>query len=159
MGIILLLLQNIISQKKEAIQFIINLKNINLKYVNFKLSKLYVGSEASKMFFNCKLLTSIDLSRLNVTNTLYFDSMFYGCKSLKTINLKSFNFTKAIKIDNMFYGCSSLQSLDLSNFKPLHLTNMSGVFRDCISLTSINLNDFYTHNVNVWIIYFIIVLP
>ena len=94
---------------------------INLKYIIFNLNILNGQTSAYRMFYNCKSLTSVDLSRLNMSTISTFNEMFYNCISLK--------------------------SIDISNFKPNNLKGMKNVFENCISLSYINVNDLYTHNV------------
>lgn len=117
----------------------------NLKYV--KLGKINTKEAAKYMFYNCKSLTSIDISELNITLAESLNNMFEDCKSLKTINLKGLNMENIEEINYMFSNCSSLISIDLSDLMPKHLISMKGVFKNCISLTSINFKNFYTHNV------------
>ena len=120
---------------------------INLKYIIFNLNILNGQTSAYRMFYNCKSLTSIDLSRLNMSTISTFNEMFYNCISLKEINMKGLYLKSAQNINYMFYNCISLKSIDISNFKPNNLKEMKNVFENCISLSYINVNDLYTHNV------------
>ena len=120
---------------------------INLKYIIFNLNILNGQTSAYRMFYNCKSLTSIDLSRLNMSTISAFNEMFYNCISLKEINMKGLYLKSAQNINYMFYNCISLKSIDISNFKPNNLKGMKNVFENCISLSYINVNDLYTHNV------------
>ena len=115
---------------------------INLTYIN--ISNLKVDNNAEYMFNNCKLLKSINLSKLDITKGKYLNNMFTNCTSLQTINLKGFKLDTATTINSMFYNCYSLKSLDLSAFKPTRLTSMYSSFYNCSSLTSINFLDFYS---------------
>ena len=50
--------------------------------------------------------------------------MFYNCKSLTSINLTKFN-TKLIKdMSNLFYNCNSLRILDITKFNTSQVENM-----------------------------------
>ena len=42
--------------------------------------------------------------------------MFYNCKSLTSINLSNFNTQNVEKMDDMFYYCSEIIFIDISNF-------------------------------------------
>ncbi len=42
------------------------------------------------MFYNCLLLTSIDLSCFQTEKVENMDAIFYNCKSLKTLSLDTF---------------------------------------------------------------------
>ena len=120
-----------------------------LKYVNlnFKSPITAETPNIQYMFKNCKSLTSVDLSKVNVSQIIYFEEMFYGCTSLEEINLENFeiSYKSSIYIDSMFYNCTSLKSLDLSSFKPKNLYSMKKTFYNCYSLTSINLDKLYSN--------------
>ena len=45
------------------------------------------------------------------------EKMYYGCKSLKSLNLSKFNISLIKNMKKLFYGCSSLKSIELSSFK------------------------------------------
>jgi hypothetical protein len=83
-----------------------------------------IGSNA---FYNCKSLTSIDLS--NVTSIGY--DAFRECSNLTSINMP--NVTSIG--DVAFYDCTSLTSINMPNVTTIG----SYAFGDCTSLTSINL--------------------
>ena len=68
----------------------------------------------SQMFYNCKSLTSLDLSNWDVSNTTDMSQMFYGCSSLTELDLSNFDMTNAPTV-YMFYGCTSLHTLRLDN--------------------------------------------
>ena len=114
---------------------------INLTYIN--ISNLKVYNKAQYIFNNCKSLSSINLSQLDVTGGEYLNNMFTNCTSLQIINLKGFKLNAATTIKSLFYNCYSLKSLDLSALKPTKLNNIYYAFYNCSSLTSINFLDFY----------------
>jgi len=99
------------------------------------------------MFYECELLTSINLSNFNTSNVTDMRGMFYECSSLTSINLSNFNTSNVTDMRGMFYGCSSLTNINLSNFNTSKVTNISYMFSGCSSLTSINLSNFNTSNV------------
>ena len=88
---------------------------INLKYIIFNLNILNGQTSAYRMFYNCKSLTSVDLSRLNMSTISTFNEMFYNCISLKEINMKGLYLKSAQNINYMFYNCISLKSIDISS--------------------------------------------
>ena len=122
---------------------------VKLKYVNlnFKSAITAEVQTIDNMFRNCISLTSVNLSKINVSQIFYFQEMFYGCISLEVINLENFeiSYKHNIRIDSMFYNCTSLKYLDLSYFKPKQLYSMSKTFYNCYSLTSINLAKLYSN--------------
>ena len=80
-----------------------------------------------------------DFDTSNVTNMTY---MFYNCKALTSINISSFNTENVTDMNHMFSECSSLSNLDLSNFDLTSLSddlNHDSTFQDCTSLQTINI--------------------
>ena len=76
--------------------------------------------------------------------------MFYNCKNLSSLDLSNFNTEKVTDMNKMFYNCNKLSSLDLSNFNTEKVTNMSGMFLGCSALTTIYASDnFKTDKVTV----------
>ena len=74
-------------------------------------------SNISGLFQNCKNLTDVDLSFLNVSNVTRCFGMFNGCSNIKHIKLNGWDAGKINNIQSMFEGCSSLTELDLSGWK------------------------------------------
>ena len=68
------------------------------------------------MFFDCSILSSLDLSGFNTSNVTNMNSMFYHCSSLTSLNLSSFDTSNVTSMYGMFYECTELSSLDLSSF-------------------------------------------
>ena len=55
----------------------------------------FLIKNCSYMFYNCKNIAFIDLSKFNTLNTVNMSNMFYGCNNLKSIKLSTlFNTTK-----------------------------------------------------------------
>ena len=54
--------------------------------------------------------------------------MFYNCKSLTSLNLSNFNTNNVKNMNHMFCNCSSLNSLDLSNFNTNNVKDMDKMF-------------------------------
>ena len=80
-----------------------------------------------------------DFDTSNVTNMTY---MFYNCKALTSINISSFNTENVTDMNHMFSECSSLSNLDLSNFDLTSLSddlNHDSMLQDCTSLQTINI--------------------
>ncbi len=125
------------------------------------------------MFYECKLLTELDLSGFNTSkvtdmshmfrlcrtlNTLNMDgfdtsnvtdmsSMFRECDALIELDLSKFDATSVTDIANMFYGCSALKTLNMSGFKAPNLETMESLFQGCSALEEINMSGFNTGNV------------
>ncbi|MCH5248911.1 MAG: BspA family leucine-rich repeat surface protein [Lachnospiraceae bacterium] len=99
------------------------------------------------MFSGCAKLTSLDLSGFNTAKVTAMGEMFCYCKSLTDLNVSFFNTAKVTDMHMMFDGCASLTSLDLSNFNTANVTDMSYMIGDCFSLTDVNLSSFNTAKV------------
>ena len=108
---------------------------------------LRTGSNCVMMFYQCRSLTSLDLSSFDTSKVTDMISMFCDCHSLTSLDLSSFDTSKVTGMSYMFYQCRSLTSLDLSSFDTSKVTGMSYMFYDCSSLTSLDLSSFDTSNV------------
>ena len=113
----------------------------NLQYVNFNIKTNFRVKEAKFTFHNCISLVSLDLSKLNVSETTTFESFFEGCISLNSVNLNNWKFsTTYTYMTSMFKNCTSLKNLDLSMIKVEKIRYFDKMFSDCTSLESINLS-------------------
>ena len=101
----------------------------------------------SFMFTACSKLTSLDVTHFNTANVTDMSSMFYGCSSLTSLDVTKFNTTNVTNMGKMFYGCSKLTSLDVTHFNAANVTDMSSMFSGCSSLTSLDVTKFNTTNV------------
>ena len=109
--------------------------------------KVYLNMDSSKMFYDMRSLTSLNLSNFDtskVTNMQYMFNEMYGLTSL---NLSSFNTSNVTDMSCMFAHMFSLTSLNLSNFNTSKVTNMGAMFYDMPRLTSLDLSNFNTSNV------------
>ena len=135
--------------------FIDNKKLSYKKYNKFYEAKKYeiilkfnsYIKDCSKMFYNCKNIKNIDLSKFNTKNVINADDMFYNCENIININLSKFNTKNMKTMKNMFYNCSNLLNLDLISFDTQNVINMSGMFDGCEKLEKLNLLNFDTGNV------------
>ena len=121
----------------------------NLKYVSGDATENTFANvtSMSRMFYNCRLLASLDLSNFNTSNVNNMYGMFYGCSSLTNLDLNNFNTINVTDMAYMFWACSSLTSLDLSNFDTSNVTDMCCMFVYCSDLTSLDVSNFNTNNV------------
>ena len=141
---------------KDNCKIYINNNKIEFSYYyEFKNDGIYIIkyffinnlTKINHMFYDCSLLTSINLSYFNTRNVTNMVGMFSKCTSLTSINLSNFNTRNVINISWMFYGCTSLKRINLSNCNTQNVINMSKIFSKCTSLTSVNLSSFNTQNV------------
>ena len=104
-------------------------------------------TNSSCLFYQCKNLSSLDLSHFNADHITNMTLMFAGCESLTNVNFAGINTKKVRNMRHMFNGCESLKDLDLSNFRTDNVIDMVGMFERCISLTNLNLSNFNTQKV------------
>ena len=115
------------------------------------LSKLDISAvkETTGMFRGCKSLKTLDLSCFDTSKVTDMASMFKYCDALKEVNLTSFDTSNVITTNYMFEGCSSLEKLDLRSFNTQHVESAAGMFKGCKSLKTLEFGaDFTTENVN-----------
>ena len=98
----------------------------------------------SSMFYDCRNLTTLDVSNFNTSAVTNMSSMFYGCSNLSTMDLSNFDTSAVTNMGSMFDGCSNLTTLDVSNFNTSAVTNMSSMFDLCNNLTTLDLSNFNT---------------
>ena len=128
------------------------------------------------MFHECKSLTSLDLSKWdmsnvttqyvynvgmfgesglrtlllpkNINNITDFRLMFGACFDLTSIDVTSIDTTKATSLAEMFSYCTSLTDIiGIEDWNVSNVTDMSWVFNCCVSLTTLNLSGWNTSNV------------
>jgi surface protein len=99
------------------------------------------------MFFNCRNLTSLDLSALNTANVTDMSFMFDNCENLASLNLSDLNTAKVTNMTSMFTNCKAVENLDLSDFDTGNVTSMANMFKGCERIESLNLSSFNTSSV------------
>lgn len=117
--------------------YMVSLADIQgLEYLNTSEVKVM-----NSMFYNCRSLTTLDLSSLDTQKTTDFGAMFRGCSGLKDLNLFSVSAANRISFNWMFGGCTSLEVLDLSHFNTAQVYNMTNMFNNCTNLKTIYVGD------------------
>lgn len=99
------------------------------------------------MFMNCKNLKQLDLSSLSIGNVREMTHMFFRCSSLEQVNLSGLDTHNVEYMGQMFYGCESLKQLDLSSFNTEKVLYMGEMFSNCKSLKQLDLSNFNTEKV------------
>lgn len=108
------------------------------------------NSYSHSLFTRCyKLQCIYGLSGLNTRNIEDFTDLFYGCRSLTSIDVSKWVTSKATRMRKMFNGCFSLTSLDVSNFDTSNVTDMGGMFEDLNSLQKLDISNFDTRKVTL----------
>ena len=107
---------------------------------------------ANEMFYGCKNLYSMDLSRFNLTKNKSFYAMFSGCQTLTTVDFGTYKHTAAQNYNDLFKDCSSLHHINLDNFVFTNITSTSGIFMmfaNCSSLQTITCSQDLTAMPNI----------
>ena len=104
-------------------------------------------TDMSGMFYDCRSLTSLDVTKFDTSNVTTMMDMFNGCRSLTSLDVTNFNTSNVTDMAYMFKNCSSLTSLDVTNFNTSNVTDMMGMFYGCRSLTSLDVTYFDTSKV------------
>lgn len=90
------------------------------------------------VFYNCKNITSLDLTKWNVENVETFSGTFHGMENLTNLNISNWNNKNGANLNGMFSGCKSLTTINISNLKSGgDYYNMAGSFQNCSKLTKI----------------------
>ncbi len=105
------------------------------------------GNSCDLMFYNCRELTTLDVSGLDTSNATSMNFMFYKCEKLTSLNLSNFDTRSVTNMANMFCDCEKLTNLDVSSFSTSYVTDMSSMFCNCKSLTNLNVSRFNTSRV------------
>ena len=60
----------------------------------------------SNMFYGCRSLKELNLSKWDVSNVTNMSYMFYGCISLRKLNLSGWEISWRTLTNNMFFKCN-----------------------------------------------------
>ena len=115
----------------EKLNQVEGIKNLNTKEV----------TDMADMFYECRDLSSLDVSGFNTEKVTDMSGMFYECISLKLLDVAKFNTANVKSMSNMFYRCNNLDLLNVTNFNTANVTNMQGMFYSCFALTTIYASD------------------
>lgn len=121
----------------EKLEAIDGIENLNTSMV----------TDMWHMFYNCKILTSLDLKTFDTHNVFGMSYMFSGCNNLTYLNVSSFDTSNVNDMMWMFSGCWNLTNLSVSNFDMHRVRYMTGMFSSCKGLTHIDVSHFNTENV------------
>lgn len=121
----------------ENLTSIIGIENLNTENVKLMMC----------MFYHCKSLTSLDVSKFDTKNVEDMNGMFDTCSGLTTLDVSNFNTSNVTEMEAMFADCTGLKSIDISNFDTRNVTKMSSLFKNCSSLTSLDISKLNTDKV------------
>ncbi|WP_417052557.1 BspA family leucine-rich repeat surface protein [Ellagibacter isourolithinifaciens] len=128
--------------------------NYKNSIISATIKKTVIAKTASRAFYDCKSLRSVDLSGLDTSKVTSMYCMFQGCSSLASLDLSSFDTSKVTDMSGMFSGCSSLKSLNVTSFDTCKVTSMSAMFNSCTSLESLDLSSFNASSVTTMMVMF-----
>ena len=109
--------------------------------------KVYLNMDSSKMFYDVRSLTSLNLSNFDTSQVTNMQYMFSDMTKLTTLDLSNFDTSKVTDMKYMFNEMYGLTSLNLSSFNTSNVTDMRCMFAHMFRLTSLNLSSFDTSNV------------
>ena len=98
-------------------------------------------ADSSRLFSGLKNCTSMDVTKLNVSNVTNMSDMFEDCESLASLDVSQWDVSSATRIYGMFFGCSSLASLDVSGWDVSKVTDMRYVFGNCSRLADLDVSQ------------------
>ena len=105
------------------------------------------ATSCKKMFYGCKSLENIDLSRFDTRNIVNMCCMFTDCKKLKQLDLSGFSTGNVREMIHMFSRCSNLEQINLSGLDTHNVKYMGQIFYGCKSLKQLDLSSFNTEKV------------
>lgn len=138
---------------KTRIQEIKTFQEGQTVYMNLKTCKIISNGlkikDCTELFRDCQALTSVDLSKLDTSETTAMESMFDSCgTSLKEFNFNGVYTGKVTNMSFMFENCYGITTLDLTSFDTTNVTNMESMFFSCNDLTTLDLSSFDFSNVS-----------
>ena len=132
-------LENINMERVTSVNnMLYNCKNLTtLDLSGFDTSRVKIFSG---MLQNCSGLTNLNMSGMDTSNGNSFCNMFYGCSKL-VFDLSNIDFSNGTSMYNAFYNCKLLQSSQLKYINTRRAINLSYLFYNCTSLTTINASE------------------
>lgn len=103
--------------------------NVRLKKIN-NVENI-VTTNMSDMFYDCKELETLDLSKMDVSNVTNMAGAFMKCDKLKSLNVSTWNISKVKDMTSMFYGCYNLENFSVENWDVSNVEQMTNMFRHC----------------------------
>lgn len=111
------------------------------------------AQKGNKYFDGLSNLSTIDVSKLNISNIKDLSFYFRGCSSLygfKSADNVAYWDTKEVgNFAGMFTGCTQLTTLYLYFWDTRNVSNMSTMFAGCTNLKTLNLSGWNTQSVNI----------
>lgn len=131
---------------KNGFRFPINATRIVVGSNGYKVK---ASADATKMFYDCRNLTTLDVKNLDTSAVTNMKYMFHNCKALKSLDVSGFDTRNVTSMWGMFFNCDLLKTLNIQGFDTRNVTDMSFMFGLCHNLTSIDVSGFDTSNVTM----------
>lgn len=116
------------------------------------------AQNGNKYFDGLSNLSTIDVSKLNISNIRDLSYYFRGCSSLYELDslganhgVAYWNTKKVTNFSGMFTGCSSLRILRLNFWDTRNVSMMNTMFAGCTNLETLHLEGWDTQSVNLMI--------
>lgn len=114
------------------------MSNSNFKQISgLEYLKTYNATNMNHMFYNCKYLTSLDVSKFNTDKVTDMNNMFYYASKVTALDVSGFNTSQVTNMSYMFSNCSIVTQIDCSNWNVGKVTNMNYMFYYCTALSNI----------------------
>ena len=75
----------------------------------------------------------------NTSNVTNMSEMFWDCRGLTSLDLSGWDTSKVTTMNQMFKNCVKLETLDLSGWDTSKVTDMNGMFNSCLKLKEIKM--------------------
>ena len=105
-------------------------------------------TDITEMFRYCQSLTSLDLSRWNVSAVKKMDAAFCLCTNLTTIgDVSNWNVSSVTSMNYLFERCFKLEYINVTNWNTINLQAMMMIFFQCKKLQDVDMSNWKTGNV------------
>lgn len=104
-------------------------------------------TEMKQMFYGCKELVSVNVSKWDTSNLVVMDSIFALCQKLQVLDVSNWNTSKAGSMTSLFASCNSLSNLDVSKWNTSNVKSMAFMFEANYTMTKIDLSNWDTSSV------------
>lgn len=101
-------------------------------------------------FYNLTNLKEIiGLEKIDTSDLLSMSGTFYNCNLLTEIDLSSFKTEKVTNMSGLFYGCNNLKTIYVGNdWSVENVAYSEDMFKGCTNLVGSNLTEYNEYNVD-----------
>ena len=105
-------------------------------------------TDVSYLFYLCRNLKRVDMSRFRTNNITDMSYMFNGCYDLETLNMKGWNTSNVTNTRNMFRNCEKLTP-KVSHFNMSNVIDAEYMFYGCKALDGSQFLDWRLSSANI----------